>query len=103
MNSRHELHNNLVEIMDNKKVYFQPPESIKLAYPCIIYKLNNIRKNNADNIMYTNWRGYSITLIDTNPDSIYVDRILELPYCSFDRSFVSNNLHHFVFTIYVRK
>jgi hypothetical protein len=29
-----------------------------------------------------------------------VDDILALPYCQFDRSYVSDNLNHFVFTLY---
>lgn len=102
MNSRHELHKALVEIMDNNKVYYQPPESIKLVYPCIIYKLGNIRKIHADNGAYIRETSYTITLIDTNPDSLYIDKILALPYSSYDRSYVASNLHHYVFTIYVR-
>ena len=38
MASRLNLHNSLIEALGTKSVYFQPPESVKLVYPCIIYE-----------------------------------------------------------------
>lgn len=81
-------------------VYFQPPESVKMKYPAIRYKLKGYEKVSANNNAYRTMPVYEATLIDTNPDSIYVEEILQLPYCKFDRSYASNNLNHFVFTLY---
>lgn len=86
--------------MDGGKVYFQPPESIKLTYPCIIYKFMGVSTLHADNIKYKNAKRYEVTLIDKNPDSAFYEALLELAYCSFDRTFVNDNLHHYVYTIY---
>jgi hypothetical protein len=39
-------------------------------------------------------------VIDKNPDSVHVEDVSNLPYCSFDRHYTVDNLHHDVFTIY---
>lgn len=83
-----------------KKVYFQPPESIKLEYPCIIYNWSVANSDFANNFTYGFKRGYTVTIIDSNPDSKIPDEVIKFPLCRFDRHFVSNNLHHFVFRIY---
>lgn len=95
---RQELQNLLTTIVPN--VYFQPPESIKMVYPCIVYKLAQPSILHADNIKYRVMNRYTLTLIDRNPDSIYYDAIMALPYSSFDRHFNSDDLNHFVFELY---
>lgn len=81
-------------------VYFQPPESIKLNYPCIIYERSRIDSRFANNRPYSIDGGYSITIIDRNPDSKIPNSVANLPMCRFDRSFSTDNLYHNVFTIY---
>lgn len=100
MASRLDLQTQLEELLGSRNVYYQPPESIKLNYPCIIYELNRIRNLSANNNKYKINRSYRLTLIDRDPDSDLVEPILELPMCSFDRSFSSDGLTHFVFEIY---
>ena len=100
MLDRLDLHERFCDILGSRNVYFQPPESIKMAYPAIVYSLGSMRKRYANNGGYFLQLSYEVTLIDMNPDSEYVDKILELPYSSFDRPYVSDNLYHFVFTIY---
>ena len=47
--------------------------------------------------------GHDITIIDKNPNSELIDLVRNnFSYCSFDRSFRSDNLNHFTFTIYYR-
>lgn len=100
MDNRLKLHDILVNISGVKKVYYQPPETVKLEYPCIVYELSNIIFKYANNDKYIHNNSYTVTLIDSDPDSIIVDEILKLPFTSFDRQFKSDNLNHFVFTIY---
>lgn len=90
----------LEEAICSKNVYYQPPESIRLVYPCIVYNLNSILKLTANDKAYKINKSYQVTRISKLADDPAVDRILELPYCSFDRYYVSDNLHHYVFTIY---
>ena len=100
MASRLELQTQLEEILDSRNVYYQPPESIKLKYPCVIYELSDIDSVHADNKKYINNKLYQLTLIDEDPDSGLLESILSLPKCRFDRSFSSDDLNHFVFSIF---
>lgn len=99
MSNRLDLHEMLCEILGSRNVYFQPPESVRLAYPAIIYTLSNIRNKFADNRVYIQGDSYAITVIDDNPDSDIVRRISKLPQCRYDRGYVSDNMYHTVFTL----
>ena len=84
-------------------VYFQPPSNIKLEYPCIIYNYARGKDYWANNAIYEPIDCYDITIIDKNPNSELIDLVRSnFSYCSFDRSFRSDNLNHFTFTIYYR-
>lgn len=105
MRSRKELSPILHSIMSSKfskyDVYWQKPNNTKTVYPCIIYSTNTINTNHADNTSYRNMRLYTITLIGKEPDNDdVIEQILELPYCSFDRRFINDNLYHDVFNLY---
>lgn len=83
------------------KVYFQPPESLQISYPCLVYELQNIRKVTADNRLYAKFKSYSMTYITWWPDNDTVDFLVSLPMCSFDgQPYKSDNLYHYKFTIY---
>lgn len=99
MDNRLVFHEKLKAIVPN--VYFQPPSSNQIVYPAIIYKLNKIKQVRADNKSYSAFTAYEVMLVDRNPDSEFVEKILEFPKCEFDRFFPSDNLNHYVFTIYV--
>lgn len=98
--SRLELHELLCELLGSRNVYFQSPPSVQMKYPCIIYKLDDIDAYEADNTKYLLNKRYSITYVDKNPDAPFPERLLELPYCSLDRSYPADNLNHWVFTLY---
>lgn len=99
MNRRFELHEILKTALGNSNVYFQPPESLKLKYPAIIYALDRIDNSYADDLTYITNRAYSVTVVDKDPDSEIVDRVAELPMCKFNRRYAADNLNHTVFTI----
>lgn len=81
-------------------VYFQPPESIKLQYPCIIYHMTAPNTKHADDGLYNLTKHYQATLIHKNPDNDIVDKMTELSYCRMAQSFCKDNLYHYVFDIY---
>jgi len=81
-------------------VYFQPPENLQLKYPAIIYYLSKLDKIYADNSSYLSFTAYDIVVVDRSPDSVIADAISKLPMCRFNRSYVSQNLNHFSFTLY---
>lgn len=100
MDRRLLLHEELCSILGSRNVYFQPPESIKLEYPCIIYKRYNGSDRYADDIPYNFRFVYQVTLIERDPDSERVKKLALMPRCRYDRHFASDNLNHDVFVIY---
>lgn len=88
------------EILGSRNVYYQPPESVKLSYPCIVYEKNGTRITRANNKSYLKQNRYTVTYIDEDPDSEIPDKLLELNYCGFDTRFTADNLNHDVFTLY---
>ena len=98
---RLELHGELCGILGSSYVYFQPPSSVKLTYPCIIYSKSNVDTKHANNSIYRATDRYEIIVIGLDPDTDLADRILHcFPMCSFDRRYVKDNLYHDVLTLY---
>lgn len=100
MASRPYLHTRLEELLGTRNVYFQPPESIKMNYPAIVYALEDIENAHADDGVYLSYKRYSVTVIDKNPDSTFVDMVAALPTCQFNRHYNSENLNHWNFSLY---
>ena len=105
-NRRLLLHNILCGILscpetgEDCRAYFQPPETIKMKYPAIVYALEDIENTFADDGVYLSNRKYLVTVIDKNPDSSFIDIVAKLPTCRFVRHYKSDNLNHYVFTLY---
>lgn len=101
MASRLELQTELEELLGSTNVYFQPPESKKLQYDCIVYYRSNIDTNKADNRNYIMTDRYDVTIIYRNPDNDLPKRMLDrFRYCTHSRFFTVDNLYHDVFTLY---
>lgn len=100
MASRLQLHEVLCTILGTRNVYFQPPASVQMQYPAIVYSRKAIENLHANNNPYLQSPAYEVTVIDRNPDSKIVEEVSKLPLCRFDRHFTSDNLNHDVFTIY---
>lgn len=100
MASRLSLQTQLEELLGTRNVYFQPPESIKMNYPAIVYALEDIENAHADDGVYLSYKRYSVTVIDKNPDSTFVDTVAALPTCQFNRHYNSENLNHWNFSLY---
>lgn len=100
MGSRLSLQHKLEELLGSSNVYYDPPESIKLSYPAIIYSKTDIFDIPADNIKYSLVDRYQIMVIDKRPDNPIIKQMLQWEYCTFDRSYVADNLHHDVLNIY---
>lgn len=97
MGSRLKLHEVLIGIVKN--VYYQPPSTVRMNYPAIVYAREDIDNVFADDSVYAQSHSYQITVIDENPDSEIVTEVSKLPRCRFNRHFVSENLNHDVFNL----
>lgn len=101
MRDRKDLNRLLISILGSDNVYFQPPESIKLKYPALVYTLYDISTKEAnDKGDYAVRVGYQITSITKDPDDPVIEKLIALPYCRFNRSFKADNLNHTVFLLY---
>ena len=100
MADRLELHSVLQELLGSSNVYYQPPESIKMQYDAIRYSKKTIDSKYANDGKYSMIDCYEIIVISRLPDNPVIKKLLSLPYCSYDRHYVADNLHHDVLTIY---
>ncbi len=98
INNRLKLQKMLLQYCKN--VYFQPPPNNQLKYPAIVYSRSDIKSSNADDEKYITHAVYTITIIDKNPDSEILFKLLDIKHMTFDRQYASNNLNHFVLTYY---
>ena len=100
MADRLELHSVLQELLGSFNVYYQPPESIKMQYDAIRYSKKTIDSKYANDRKYSMIDCYEIIVISRLPDNPVIKKLLSLPYCSYDRHYIADNLHHDVLTIY---
>ena len=100
MASRLSLQTMLEQILGSRNVYYQPPTSLKMNYPAIVYARKSIDNKYANNSVYKQDTAYELTVICEDPDSDLVYKISKLPACRFDRHFESDNLNHDAFTLY---
>lgn len=100
MGTHLELQSKLEELLGSDQVYYQPPESVKMEYPAIVYSKGGIRNFHADNTKYLTKNRYEVTVIARLPDNEVINKLLELPFSSYDRHYNSDNLNHDVLTIY---
>lgn len=101
MDRRLTLHEKLIEILGNNNVYFQPPETLKMHYPCIRYKKARPNVKHADDMRYLKTNHYELTVICQDPDTDIPDRICDVfPLCSIDRYYSASNLTHCALDLY---
>ena len=101
MGTRLELHEELCSILGSRNVYFQPPESVEMHYPAIVYMLTDITVAHADDFPYKFNRAYNIQVIAEDPDSdIHEKILLHFPMTRFTRFFTMDNLNHWNLTLY---
>ena len=100
MDQRLKLQSLLESLLGTRNVYFQPPPTFKMVYPCIVYQRVATTTNFADDNPYLLNRSYQITLTTSDPDSSTLIKLLRLPKCAHSAHFKSDGLNHDVFNIY---
>lgn len=96
--NREDLHQILLTYCPN--VYYQPPESVKLKYPCIIYAMETLSPQYADNNPYLLHTSYGMRYITREPDDETVYNLALLPKCKHGKMYAKDNLYHHSYTIY---
>ena len=100
MDRRLELQEHLEMLLGATNVYFQPPATIKMIYPAIVYERDDLDTLFANNMPYRHIQRYQVTVITRDADSLVPGKIANLPSCSFSRFFVEDNLNHDVYSLY---
>lgn len=88
------------ELLESRNVYYNPPASVKMKYDAIVFSRSSIDNVFANNYVYMQNHRYTVMTITHDPDAPIIEKISQLPQCSFDRHYISDNLHHNVFTLY---
>ena len=101
MNKRLELHDKLKQLIDSDNVYFQPPASVQLSYPCVIYSIGSGDAKYADGMVYNYINNYELLFIFKQPNIDIIEQVLvALPMCKMTRAYVVDNLNHYAFSVY---
>lgn len=104
MVSRLNLQAEFEEILGSRNVYFQPPSSLKMKYPCIRYSKAGKDVRYANNKAYVNVDRYEGVVIDYDPDSEIPNNLIEhFKMCSIGSGYTADNLNHIPFTLYYKK
>lgn len=90
----------ILETITGHNVYFQPPASMALKYPCIIYKYDNAESSYADNHAYLLVRRYQIMHISRNIEDLVLEKLGRLPHSRLARHYIADNLYHDVYNLY---
>ena len=97
--TRTELHEILCEALGTRNVYFQPPASVKMKYPCIVYESQAMTTRHANNFPYSILDRYRVIVIDKDPDSKIPKKIAGLQGARAAQPYDSDNLHHWPFEL----
>lgn len=100
MDNRLQLQKELEKIV-GKNVYFQPPASVLLNYPCVIYGLSGVDIKRADDTIYRYTNKFDLLFIYKQSNIEIIGTVLRaFPMCSVSRIYVADNLYHYAFSLY---
>src|SRR5690242_1465634 len=100
MGTRLELQSLLEGLHTGVSVYFQPPPSIQMTYPAIVYNRDYLSTQFADNAPYASKVRWQITVIDPDPDSPIPDLVAKQPLMRYVRHYTTEGLNHDIYDLY---
>lgn len=100
MATRLDLQEVLEGLLGSEHVYYDPPATLKMTYPCIRYSRSGMKADHADDEKYRKINQYELMVISKRVDPEVVEDILALPYTSLGRPYKADNLNHYPITIY---
>lgn len=101
MDRRLDLQMQLEALCSPYMVYYQPPESFRLDFPCAVYRRSDVDMEYANNHGYILTERYELTWLHLDPDDGMVERLLNSLSCvSYARQFALNGVYHDVMYAY---
>ena len=86
-----------------ENVYYDPPTSIQMKFPCFRFTMNNTDSKYADNLSYLRTKRWAITFITRDVeelDDVINQMLIKFKYCTHETTFKADNLNHAVFNLY---
>ena len=80
-------------------VYFQPPESVKMQYPCFVYHQSQDDVIHGNDRPYLHREVYEVPYITRQAEPVLPEAMKGLPNTRFNRRYTAENLNHFAFTV----
>ena len=80
-------------------VYFQPPDNVKMSYPCFVYSYSDVDVVYANDGPYLKHEEYDVKYITKKADPSMFDSLLGLQSMRFDRHYTYDGLHHYAFVL----
>lgn len=102
MADRLDFHEELCDLLGSRNVYFQPPATVRMTYPCFVYERSSGLSHMADNGTYNYRQAYNVTYITKDPDSLDMIRkfVFKFSLSRYNTHFTSDNLNHDSFVVY---
>lgn len=101
MKTPEDLGYKLMDILGSENVYYQPPESVKLKYPCIIFTMDPTYTAKADNISYIKFNRYHVKHIYKSRKNELKDTLLDsFMMISHDNRMIADSMYNDDFTVY---
>ena len=97
------LRDSLYSLGITSNVYYNPPSSVSMNFPCFRFNENNTYSIRADNKAYLNTRRWLITYITTDEEEVetVIDKMLGyFQMCNNESVYKADNLVHIVFNLY---
>ena len=99
MAQRLKLQTILEQILGSEEVYFQPGANVTMDYPAIVYNVDGLDTEWADNLAYKQDVEYQVVVMHRDPDNEVWREVGRLPKSSFQRSEVVDGLNHYYFSV----
>lgn len=80
-------------------IYYRKPSN-NMHYPAIKYNLSKDSARYANNGKYIHYNRYEVIVIDEDPDSLLKEAVDLIPFATLDRTYETEGLNHFVYTIF---
>ena len=81
-------------------VYFQPPESVSMFYPCVVWNLAKLPVVYADDKAYLKNPKYVIRYISPDPDDPMRDTLVDVLGVPIIQVYCKDGLYHFIYELY---
>lgn len=101
MDRREDFSKILKEILGTNNVYYAAKNNKDMTYPCIRYSLDEEDDNYANNKKYIKNKRWEVILIGSPSELLPLyEKLNDLNYSTYIRSYDSDNLRHYIFAIY---